>query len=98
MDAILGALEEIIMETMNIAVTSALKEFVQRRVEAGGYGSVSEYFRELVRLDQKQAAQASLENELLLGLASGPAEKLTKKEWSRIRAEVRQLASTRKKR
>lgn len=86
------------METMNIAITPVLKEFVQQRVEAGGYGSVSEYVRELIRLDQKQSAQDRLENELLLGLASGPAEKLTKSEWARIRAEVRRRASSRNKR
>lgn len=86
------------MESMHIAITPALKKFVRQRVEAGGYGTVSEYVRELIRRDQKQAAQTSLENELLLGLASGPAEKLTKGEWSRIRAEVRQRASSRKKR
>jgi antitoxin ParD1/3/4 len=86
------------METMNIAITPVLKEFVQQRVEAGGYGSVSEYVRELIRLDQRQSAQASLENDLLLGLASGPAEKMTKSTWAQIRAEVRQLAAARKKR
>ncbi len=86
------------METMNIAITPVLKEFVQRRVDEGGYGSVSEYIRELVRLDQRRSAQASLENQLLLGLASGPAEKMTKNDWAQIRAEVRQLSTARKKR
>jgi antitoxin ParD1/3/4 len=86
------------MESMNIAITPVLKEFVQRRVDAGGYSSVSEYVRELIRLDQRQSAQANLENDLLLGLASGPAEKMTKNTWAQIRAEVRQLASARKKR
>lgn len=85
------------MDTMNIALPAPLKEYVQQRVEQGGYGSVSEYVRELIRLDQRQSAQAKLENELLRGFASGPAEKMTKAEWSGIREEVRHRVSSRKK-
>ena len=31
----------------------SLEEFARSRVHHGGYGSVSEYFRELVRIDQR---------------------------------------------
>jgi antitoxin ParD1/3/4 len=45
------------METMNIALPAALKQFVQSRVGSGGYSSVSEYVRELIRADQKRHAE-----------------------------------------
>lgn len=85
------------METMNIAIPPLLKEFVQLRVERGGYGSVSEYVRELIRLDQRQSAQSELENELLRGLASGPPVKMTKATWSALREDIsRRLSSSKK--
>ena len=37
------------METMNIALPENLKTFVQHQREHGGYSSVSEYMRELIR-------------------------------------------------
>jgi putative addiction module CopG family antidote len=39
---------------INISVPPELHAFVQDRVEAGNYGSISEYFRELIRLDQRR--------------------------------------------
>ena len=86
------------METMNIAIPEALKEFVQQRVTSGGYSSASEYIRELIRLDQRQSAKAILEAELLHGLASGPSVEMTKQDWAEIRGEARKRISTRKKR
>ena len=86
------------MMTMNIAIPEPLKDFVQRRVKAGGYSSASEYVRELIRLDQRQSAKAALESELLQGLASGPAQKMTKRDWAEIRATVRKRAASRKQR
>lgn len=86
------------METMNIAIPPRLKEFVQRRVDEGGYGSVSEYVRELIRTDQRQSAQAVLEAELLRGLASGPSKKMTKGDWTELQAAARKAASTPKRR
>ena len=78
------------METMNIAIPPLLKEFVQLRVERGGYGSV----RELIRLDQRQSAQSDLENELLRGLASGPPVKMTKATWSALREDINRRLSS----
>ena len=76
------------METMNVALPETLKEFVQSRVAQGGYSSVSEYMRELIRADQKQQAWAVLEVEVLKGLNSGPAEPMTAADWSALRARI----------
>ena len=53
------------METMNIALPENLKSFVQQQVEMGGYSSVSEYVRELIRKDQKDKAREALEAEIV---------------------------------
>ena len=39
---------------INISVPESAKRYVERRVAEEHFGSVSEYFRELIRLDQKR--------------------------------------------
>lgn len=47
-----------VMATMNISLPDKLKSFVDGRVERDGYGTASEYIRELIRNDQERNAQA----------------------------------------
>lgn len=77
------------MKTMNIALPEALKQFVQERVSVGGYNSVSEYMRELIRADQKQSLKDWLETEILKGLASGESAPMTEEDRSYLREELR---------
>ncbi len=76
------------MDTMNIALPADLKSFVQQQVKMGGYSSVSEYIRELIRKDQKDRAREALEAELLKGLDSGEVAPMTADDWQAIREEV----------
>ena len=39
------------MSTMNISLPDDLRTFVDHRVDDGGYGSTSEYVRDLIRRD-----------------------------------------------
>jgi len=39
---------------MNISLPEALKAFVDTEVDSGGYGTASEYVRELIRKDQER--------------------------------------------
>ncbi len=38
---------------ISISMPKSLEEFARSRVCHGGYGSISEYLRELIRLDQR---------------------------------------------
>ncbi|APW64304.1 type II toxin-antitoxin system ParD family antitoxin [Paludisphaera borealis] len=69
------------METMNIALPEAMKHFVQERVSEGGYSSVSEYVRELIRTDQKRKAEERIDALLLEGLDSGTPIAVTPEYW-----------------
>jgi len=69
------------METMNIALPDAMKHFVQDRVAEGGYSSVSEYVRELIRADQRRKAEERIDALLLDGLDSGPSIPVTPEYW-----------------
>jgi len=75
-------------ETMNVALPENLKEYVLRQVAEGGYTSVSEYVRELIRSDQKRKAQERLEAALLEGLKSGEAREFTAEDWAELKRRV----------
>jgi antitoxin ParD1/3/4 len=57
------------MSTMNISLPESLKAFVDEQVAGRGYGTSSEYVRELICKDQDRQQLRSL---LLDGAASGP--------------------------
>jgi len=58
------------MGTMNISIPDSLKSFVDEQVSQGGYGTSSEYVRELIR---KDAERVRLRGLLLEGGTSAPA-------------------------
>ena len=43
------------MPTMNISLPESLRDFVERQVSTGGFGSSSEYMRDLIRRDQARS-------------------------------------------
>ena len=69
------------MDTMNIALPESMKHFVQERVTEGGYSSVSEYVRELIRADQKRTVEERIDVMLLEGLDSGQPIPVTPEYW-----------------
>ncbi len=84
------------MDTMNIALPEAMKQFVQTQVERGGYSSVSEYIRDLIRTDQKEKAREALEVEILKGLDSGASTPMSSEDWAEIRSEVAKRCGNRR--
>jgi antitoxin ParD1/3/4 len=83
------------METMNIALPEAMKHFVQDRVSEGGYSSVSEYVRELIRADQKRKVEERIDALLLEGLDSGTPIPVTPEYWeAKKRKLTERLAKT----
>ena len=57
------------MSTMNISLPDSLKDFVDEQVRQRGYGTSSEYVRELIRKDQDRLHLRGL---LLAGANSSP--------------------------
>ncbi len=83
--------------TMSISLPEKLREFVDELVNECGYGSASEYFRELVRGDQKRREEEKLENHLLRRITSGKSVPLTKKDMEGVRQRLHaRLAAERK--
>lgn len=82
------------MASINISLPEVLKTYIDKRVVAGGYGTVSEYIRDLVRQDQRQSQQ-ELETLLLEGLDSEAATPMTSDDWIEIRSALKAKISER---
>ena len=80
---------------MNISLPDSMRAYIEEQVASGGYSTVSEYFRELVRQDQKQKAQERLEVLLLEGLDSGTETPINTEDWENIRQSVREQVAKR---
>jgi antitoxin ParD1/3/4 len=74
------------MSTMNISLPEALKSFVDEQVSQSGYGTSSEYVRELIRKEQDRLHLRGL---LLAGAASTPAASADTAYFERLRKQVR---------
>ncbi|MFM8331912.1 MAG: type II toxin-antitoxin system ParD family antitoxin [Candidatus Methylumidiphilus sp.] len=69
------------MTTMNISLPDTLKSFVDTQLRERGYGSSSEYIRDLIRNDQIQQAERRLAALMLEGINSGPAMPIDQNFW-----------------
>jgi antitoxin ParD1/3/4 len=72
------------MPTTNISLPESMRQFVEVQVASRGYNSTSEYFRELVRDDQKRLAKEDLEKQLLESMRE-PGEIMTRESWGGLR-------------
>ena len=77
------------MSTMNISLPNSLKSFVDQQVSERGYGTSSEYVRELIRKDQDRQR---LRGVLLAGAATAPASPADAAYFEGLRDRVRRAA------
>ena len=75
------------MSTMNISLPEPLKQFVGERVSKTGYGTSSEYVRELIRRDQDRLRLREL---LLAGGASPVSGEANSEYFAGLREAARQ--------
>ncbi|MDR3670052.1 MAG: type II toxin-antitoxin system ParD family antitoxin [Holophaga sp.] len=76
---------------MNVSLPDSLKAYVDHQVLAGGYGTSSEYVRELIRRDQDRTR---LRNLLLEGAAAKPGEVADAAYFEGVREGIRRRAKT----
>jgi len=74
------------MGTMNISLPESMKEFVDQQVAGRGFGSSSEYVRELIRRDQDRFR---LREMLLSGAGSSVGEPAAPDYFDGLRAHAR---------
>ena len=71
---------------MNISLPDALKAFVDEQVAQRGYGTCSEYVRELIRRDEDRLRLRGL---ILAGAASAPGALADSAYFDELRERVR---------
>ena len=74
---------------MNISLPDTLRTFVEEQVQQRGYGTSSEYVRELIRKDQDRQRLRDL---LLQGAGSAPGPVADRAYVEGLRARVRRHA------
>jgi antitoxin ParD1/3/4 len=79
------------MSTMNISLPDALKDFVDEQVAERGYGTSSEYVRELIRRDQERLQLREL---LVAGAASAPTKAADSAYFRGLRSGVRKAGKS----
>lgn len=78
------------MTTMNISLPDSLKDFVDEQVNQRGYGTSSEYVRELIRKEQDRL---QLRDRLLAGASSAPTKPVDGAYFDNLRKKVRTTKS-----
>jgi antitoxin ParD1/3/4 len=73
------------MSTMNVSLPDELKAFVDAQTERGGYGSTSEFVRDLIRREQDRQALRAL---LLDGASSPPGPVADERYFSALRSRT----------
>lgn len=71
---------------MNISLPEELKAFVDRRIQDEGYGSSSEYMRELIRRDRDRV---QFRQYLLAGVEAKPAGRMDKTYFDELRRRAK---------
>lgn len=77
------------MATMNVSLPDALKAFVEAQVGERGYGTSSEFVRDLIRHEQSRIELRAL---IADGMASGPGSELDDDYFGTLRGRIRHAA------
>ena len=73
------------MSTMNISLPDSLKDFVDQQVGVRGFGTSSEYVRELIRKDQDRQ---QLRGVLMAGAQSVPMGPADSTYFAKLRSRI----------
>ncbi len=82
--------------TLNISLPDSMRQFVEEKINSGGYGTISEYVRELIRVDQR-SEQSRFEAMIAESLNSGKPSPLTKGDINEARKMVKARIAARGK-
>jgi antitoxin ParD1/3/4 len=83
--------------SINVSRPGSMRRWVVEQVSEGGYGTVSEYIRDLVRDARREQARVETEKLLVESLASESSE-MTDDDWKVLRARARKADSAARKR
>lgn len=74
---------------MNVSLPGDLKQWVDEQVEAGGYGTASEYLRDMLRRARERQARRQIDTMLIEAVKSGASNVMDDADWESIRNAAR---------
>ena len=74
--------------TLNISLPESMRRFIEEKISSEGYGTISEYVRELIRADQRKE-QARFDALIAQALNGGEPSPLTKADIEKARQIVK---------
>lgn len=74
---------------MNISLPVDLRQWVDKQVDEGGYGTASEYIRDMLRRKRERQVKQEVEALVLEAMESGELEVMDDKDFADIRNEAR---------
>jgi antitoxin ParD1/3/4 len=86
--------------TMNVSLPIELKKWVDEQVRSGGYGTASEYLRDMLRRARDRQVRRRIDAMLVEAVEEGATTVMDRADWASIRKAARaQVANgTRKRR
>ena len=83
---------------MHISLPQPLKQWVEKQVTKKGFGTASEYIREMLRREQQmQQIRGRIDDQLIEGLASGRPVEMTASDWTQIRKQAKQRSAKKRR-
>jgi antitoxin ParD1/3/4 len=83
---------------MNLSLPPDMKRWVDEQVKAGGYGTASEYLRDLLRKARERQQRRRIDGLLVEAVESGAAIEMNDADWTSIRKAARSAAARTSKR
>lgn len=80
--------------TLSISLPETMRRFVEKKIECEGYGTISEYVRDLIRADQREE-NSRFDSLIAEAYASGEPSPLTKNDIDEARRIVYQRIAKR---
>lgn len=69
---------------MNISLPEALRRWVDQEVQHRGYGTASEFVRDMIRRERQKSIAAQLDQELLRAVQT-PVSEMKESDWNDIK-------------
>lgn len=83
------------MANLNISLPDSMRAFVENKIEREGYGTISEYLRDLIRADERREMEY-FDKLIAEAYASGPFVPHTKEDIESAKAETLRRIQARK--
>jgi antitoxin ParD1/3/4 len=83
--------------SLNVSLPQPMRDWIESQVAAGGYGTASEFIRQLLRAEQQRQLRHGIDANLLDALDSGEPTPMTEDDWQRLRREGRKRLAAKKR-